>query len=954
MQLLILIFSFLLFFQTDVFSEKAPIETGTLIVTYQTGPKGERLNRTRFVLTKENGEPQLYPKGSACVEDPQCLSRMVVLDNLQAGNYTLKFLIPNSDGLFEEIPEKPITLASGNVLKIDQLIKPRYGTLKAHTIAWPDDFPFNTLPTVTLKDLSGQIRAQSTLGKLVAHYLVPGTYTLHFEPLSDYATPEPIKVDIEPNQETVSYQGVYKRQEDDRTIAQQVITSPNSNVIIINKEPAYLTIYSNIPKAGWKLYKNNNIVSGGSGTVVNMRIPEGDNYKVEPEEIEGYTVKVFPPFSFNIDSREYQSVEITYARTYGYVNIRGSFPDGESLEVELIPEEGQRPTIAQIKPQGGKFLWRSPPLETGDYEVRYRLPPPHESPPPQRIRVSKEEQVNLTPKLFVPGKLHVSSNIPEAIYLLKTPNNSRNWKGGGQNFTFTDLASGSYILSFAFQGKGFYIPPKEMRISVNDYENKEINVSFQPAGKIIINTNVEKTSVSIESLGSSRQSYREDISGGSKTIFLPVGKYRIHFAAQNKFNPPSTSEFEVRPFRTEELNGIYQERSTSGQGLSRPSDNREMPKGEIKLSLSSNISEAGYTIKKVTGENTEDYGHFTGKSVVIPLSESGQYEIEFDQIPNFSSPDKMSLQLNEGEQKAIVANYSPAQETALVPAGKAIIGDPTSKMENERPARTVEIDAFEIGLYEITNRQFANWLNEAIKQEKIAFVAEADQRGQILDVKGRLLFKTFEADPYSQISAQSLTATIPNFIPLAGKDAHPVINVSWYGAMAYCEDNNCRLPTEAEWEKAAAMEPVQEGEPLKKYLYGFSLDEIDRTWANYKEGQFPSQYFQVLTTPVGFYNGNNLLPLSLSSREQEKTNLAKSPYGAFDMSGNVWEWVSDWNGSDSSTVNPQGPATGSQKIVKGGCYDSLADGVRVAERLALPPDHTDAFTGFRIAKSLKR
>ena len=72
------------------------------------------------------------------------------------------------------------------------------------------------------------------------------------------------------------------------------------------------------------------------------------------------------------------------------------------------------------------------------------------------------------------------------------------------------------------------------------------------------------------------------------------------------------------------------------------------------------------------------------------------------------------------------------------------------------------------------------------------------------------------------------------------------------------------------------------------------------------------------------------------------------------MSGNVWEWVADWFTDNYvealDSVNPKGPQSGTNKVVKGGCYDSLADGVRVTERLGLKPDHTDAFTGFRVAK----
>jgi len=88
---------------------------------------------------------------------------------------------------------------------------------------------------------------------------------------------------------------------------------------------------------------------------------------------------------------------------------------------------------------------------------------------------------------------------------------------------------------------------------------------------------------------------------------------------------------------------------------------------------------------------------------------------------------------------------------------------------------------------------------------------------------------------------------------------------------------------------------------------------------------------QVLTTPVGFYNGINKLPLSAQDKSQQVTHDAKSHIGAYDMSGNVWEWVAD--GSENRSM----------KYTKGGCYDSLVDGVRVSERVPIPPDYTDIY-----------
>lgn len=215
-----------------------------------------------------------------------------------------------------------------------------------------------------------------------------------------------------------------------------------------------------------------------------------------------------------------------------------------------------------------------------------------------------------------------------------------------------------------------------------------------------------------------------------------------------------------------------------------------------------------------------------------------------------------------------------------IPAGEFIMG---GDFEDERPAHEISVEDFEIDVFEVTNEEFARFVEET------GHVTDAEKAGD------SMTWRTYAE----------------------GKPQHPVVKASWNDAVAYCEWAGKRLPTEAEWEKAAR------GTDGLTYPWG---DEWEPTKANTKEGGYRG------TTIVGSFPEG------------------ASPYGVMDMAGNVAEWTADWYkaypGSDFTS-----PYFGEKyRVIRGGGWFSDKELVRGSSRSASSVDLANDDVGFRCAR----
>lgn len=252
-----------------------------------------------------------------------------------------------------------------------------------------------------------------------------------------------------------------------------------------------------------------------------------------------------------------------------------------------------------------------------------------------------------------------------------------------------------------------------------------------------------------------------------------------------------------------------------------------------------------------------------------------------------------------------------------IPGGAFLMGSDHGEIA-EKPVHRVVLSAFSIDRFETTNAEFAEFVLAR------GYVTDPERSGVGWDWDGewREIKKADWRHPHGSASS------------IQGLERHPVVQVSWSDAQAYCRWREKRLPTEAEWERAArgdgdrsypwGNEPPRDG---TRYRASYGSDECCRADAG--DGY-------LFTAPVGSFP------------------LGRSPFGVEDLAGNVWEWLEDWFDPEfyrqSSSENPLNKTITGRKVIRGGGWGNDPIGLRATLRHANPPDIGLSMVGFRCAR----
>lgn len=370
------------------------LNTGTLIVSYQTDDKGERLDRVRFWLRNPQGKQTFYPTNSSYVDDPEAHTRMVVIEDLAAGNYALEFLIPNADGYFEAVPVRSLTISDGNVVKIDQKIRPvvvdwsEKRPLSAAKI--PEITPPAAVPLSPVPEAAVQAEKAAGAGKLIVSYErgadadaiklrltdSQGNISIHPEAGKDAQVPlrngkmimvsnlpsGPYRLEfiLEGKQESLFETKVEITEGKTRSIHQSLAEESAASSKAEKTTPS-IAVTANIPTAVFRL-QGSEAVREEKGREAHFQDLLPGDYTLSFQSTDPLFV---PPDAMKLALKQGENIqlEVSY-KTLGKLKV---LTNVEKAKLAIEPKEKGAPIRYDVIRQGNGIFY----LPAGDYRVRF-------------------------------------------------------------------------------------------------------------------------------------------------------------------------------------------------------------------------------------------------------------------------------------------------------------------------------------------------------------------------------------------------------------------------------------------------------------------------------------------------------------------------------------------------------------------------------------------------------
>jgi formylglycine-generating enzyme required for sulfatase activity len=342
------------------------------------------------------------------------------------------------------------------------------------------------------------------------------------------------------------------------------------------------------------------------------------------------------------------------------------------------------------------------------------------------------------------------------------------------------------------------------------------------------------------------------------------------------------------------------------------------------------------------------------EQLVASAQTVGQYTLTEAQAPEFTRFYYWRVAASDDQGATTLSpifSFGMRVEHVDVPAEYFVRGDCGQFSPDEPdnycpPSRVVWTDDFNLDKYEVSNQLFAQYLQK--RRDELFIVVENGlvfNNLSVSDPERHLLAKLYpEGDEHAGITFDANQGEHGSFLPRSGRENHPVIEVTWYGAVGFAAYMGRALPTEAQWEKAARgtlstygtvienvgaePETVGVGTP-----YPWGLDSDGRRYNYFGSGDPYDGRIGVCTTEAGFFDGG--------SHQGYSTRDGASSYGAYDLAGNVAEWTAD------GYLPYHGGANQGMKVVKGGGWRSTTVACQTFWRQAAFPDSSDNNIGFR-------